>query len=67
MLVLTRRVGESIKIGEDIIVTMVQIAPGKVRLGIQAPAEQVIMRTELLLASEQLQPESDSSDDPLRQ
>lgn len=48
MLVLTRRVGESIRIGDDIIVTLVQIGPGKVRLGIEAAPDVVILREELL-------------------
>jgi len=48
MLVLTRRIGESIRIGDDIIVTLVQIGPGKVRLGIEAAPDVVILREELL-------------------
>lgn len=48
MLVLTRRVGESIRIGDDITVTLVQIGPGKVRLGIQAAPDVVILREELI-------------------
>jgi len=48
MLVLTRRIGESIRIGDDIIVTLVQIGPGKVRLGIEAAPDVIILREELL-------------------
>jgi len=48
MLVLTRRVGESIRIGDDITVTLVQIGPGKVRLGIEAAPDVVILREELI-------------------
>lgn len=48
MLVLTRRVGESIRIGDSITVTVVQIGPGKVRLGIEAPPDVVILRDELV-------------------
>jgi carbon storage regulator len=48
MLVLTRRIGESIRIGDDIVVTLVQIGPGKVRLGIEAAPDVVILREELL-------------------
>lgn len=51
MLVLTRRIGESIRIGDDIVVTLVQIGPGKVRLGIEAAPDVVILREELLDAS----------------
>lgn len=48
MLVLTRRIGESIRIGDDITVTLVQIGPGKVRLGIEAAPDVVILREELI-------------------
>jgi len=48
MLVLTRRVSESIRIGDDIVVTVVQIAPGKVRIGIEAPSGCMILREELI-------------------
>jgi carbon storage regulator CsrA len=48
MLVLTRRAGESIRIGDDVLVTVVQVAPGKVRIGIEAPSGCVILREELI-------------------
>jgi len=43
-LVLTRKVEQSIKIGEDIIVTVVRIENGRVRLAIEAPREMNISR-----------------------
>jgi carbon storage regulator len=48
MLVLSRTLGESIVIGEDIRVTVVEIDRGKVRIGIEAPREVPIYREELL-------------------
>ena len=39
MLVLTRKEGESIVIGDNIVVTVVEIRGGKVRLGIVAPQD----------------------------
>ncbi len=48
MLVLTRRISESIRIGDDVVITVVQIAPGKVRIGIEAPAGCMILREELI-------------------
>jgi len=45
-LVLTRQVGESIAIGSDIVVTVVEVRGGAVRLGIDAPREVVIERPE---------------------
>jgi carbon storage regulator len=47
MLVLSRRAGESIQIGEQIEVTVVRIGPGVVRIGIEAPTEMPVMREEL--------------------
>lgn len=47
MLVLSRKVGERIRIGNDICVTVVRIAQGGVRLGIEAPEHFTIMREEL--------------------
>jgi len=47
MLVITRKVGESLVIGDDVSVTVVKIAGGAVRVGIEAPADCVIMRSEL--------------------
>jgi carbon storage regulator CsrA len=47
MLVLTRRQGESIKIGEDIRITVLQSLGRKVRIGIEAPDNVKIVRNEL--------------------
>lgn len=48
MLVLSRRLGDKIKIGENIWITVVDIDRGKVRIGIDAPRNVVVMREELL-------------------
>lgn len=47
MLVLSRKPGERILIGDDIAVTIVRIGPNTVRLGIDAPREMNIVREEL--------------------
>ena len=47
MLVLSRKAGQSIEIGNGITVTVTQIKGNKVRLGISAPAEVPIHRHEL--------------------
>lgn len=47
MLVLSRKVGESFVIGDKIVVTVVRIAGGGVRLGIEAPTDCVVVRQEL--------------------
>jgi len=66
MLVLSRKVGERILIGENIAVTVVRIAGGGVRLGIDAPPETLIVREELseMLKSDEMlkSPPSSRSD-----
>ena len=47
MLVLSRKVGESILISESIRVTVVQSAKNGIRLGIDAPPEVIVLREEL--------------------
>jgi len=49
MLVLSRKVGERIHIGNDIIVTVLSVRGGRVRVGIEAPDGVQIKREELLL------------------
>ena len=50
MLVLTRKLGESIAIDDDIKIVVVQIKGGHVRLGIEAPRNTKIHREEVYLA-----------------
>ncbi|MFQ5717549.1 MAG: carbon storage regulator CsrA, partial [Nitrospinales bacterium] len=47
MLVLTRKVGESIKINDDIKVTVIEVKGKNIRIGIEAPRETKIYREEL--------------------
>jgi carbon storage regulator len=47
MLVLTRREGERIQIGDSICITVVRIVGGGVRIGVEAPPEVAVMRAEL--------------------
>ena len=47
MLVLSRKIGERILIGEDISVTVVRIAHGTVRIGVEAPQKLQIVREEI--------------------
>lgn len=48
MLVLSRKLNESIIISDDIKITVVKISGGVVRLGIDAPKEVPIVRSELI-------------------
>jgi len=50
MLQLSRKVGETIVIGDDIRVTVMQVAGGSVRVGIEAPRSVPVYREELWLA-----------------
>ncbi len=47
MLVVSRKVGDRILIGDKVVVTVVKIGSGGVRIGIDAPTEMAVMREEL--------------------
>jgi carbon storage regulator len=47
MLVLSRNLNESVMIGDDIVITIVDIRGGKVRLGIEAPPDVAVHRREV--------------------
>lgn len=50
MLILTRREGERVVIGEEILITVMGVSGHSVRLGIEAPAGVPIFREEIWLA-----------------
>jgi carbon storage regulator len=50
MLVLTRKQGEQIRIGEDVVITVVRTKGKAVRLGIQAPSHVPVLRGEIAAA-----------------
>ena len=52
MLVLSRKVGERILIGDGIAITIVRISQGTVRIGVEAPRETPVIREEVLQALE---------------
>ena len=47
MLILTRKKDESLRIGDDIVITVVSVSGGHVRLGIEAPRELSVHRSEI--------------------
>lgn len=50
MLILTRRAGERVVIGDDILVTVMEVSGQTVRLGITAPERLPVYREEIWLA-----------------
>lgn len=49
MLILTRRVGENIVVGDDIVISVMEVRGDAVRIGIQAPRTVTVHRQEVYL------------------
>lgn len=47
MLVLSRKEGERIMLGDSVVLTIVRVSGDRVRLGIEAPSDMLILREEL--------------------
>lgn len=56
MLVLSRKIGEKILIGNDIVLVVIDVKGGRIKLGIEAPAELSIQRSELSSVAETKSP-----------
>lgn len=52
MLVLSRRVGESVVIGNDVVVTVLEVRGDIIRIGVEAPREVPVHRSEVFEAIE---------------
>ena len=56
MLILTRRAGETLMIGDDVTVTVLGVKGGQIRIGVNAPREVAVHREEIY---ERIQAEGD--------
>jgi carbon storage regulator len=61
MLILTRKEGESLRLGDDIKITVVSVKGGHVRLGVEAPRDVAVHREEIYerIANEVAAPDSE--------
>jgi carbon storage regulator len=63
MLVLSRKESEKIILGDEIVLTIVRVSGDRVRLGIQAPKDMLILRQELEGQGPSNQDTNDSNSD----
>lgn len=62
MLILTRRIGETLIIGDDVNITVLGVKGNQVRLGINAPKDVSVHREEIYLRIQQEKEGSDSEE-----
>ena len=62
MLILTRRVGESLMVGDDVTITVLGVKGNQVRVGVKAPKEVAVHREEILNRIEESSSQEHSDD-----
>ncbi len=64
MLILTRRVGETLMIGDDVTVTVLGVKGNQVRIGVNAPRDTAVHREEIY---ERIKREQEGGDSPAQE
>ncbi|MGL4464037.1 MAG: carbon storage regulator CsrA [Planctomycetia bacterium] len=62
MLVLSRQLNESIRIGDDVVITIIDVRGDNVRLGIKAPSQVPVHRQEVFDLIRRQKPEENRAD-----
>ncbi|GAB2476746.1 carbon storage regulator [Jatrophihabitans fulvus] len=63
MLILTRRAGENVVVGDDIVISVIEVRGDAVRIGIQAPRSLAVHREEVWLELQKANSEAASPSD----
>lgn len=53
MLILTRRIGETLMVGDDVTITVLKVNGNQIRIGIEAPNDVAVHREEVYLRIQQ--------------
>lgn len=63
MLILTRRIGEALMVGNDVSITVLGVKGNQVRLGIDAPKDVAVHREEIFQKIQDNEPQSKDSEE----
>ncbi|WP_373163188.1 carbon storage regulator [Agathobaculum sp. Marseille-P7918] len=66
MLILQRKEGQSLTIGDRIVVTVQEIGQGRVRLSVDAPRDIAVLRTELVEAQQENRSAAQEKESPMQ-